>query len=129
MKLGFKSWVRFVICYWILLSVVFFLEFRFISSDWAGLPSFLLTLPVSGVVAVVGLVAEPVARRLGREVLVTDYFFEYGFIACGILNAFVLYPFYLIVINRKRDETLMPPPPPNKSLHASRGSVFLKMLY
>jgi len=60
MNLRLKSWARLVICYWILLSLIFILEFKFIRSDWAGLPGFVFTLPASVIVVTVGFVAEPV---------------------------------------------------------------------
>jgi len=114
-NLGLKSWLRIVLCYWVFLAAIFALEFRYIRSDWAGLPSFVLTLPLSAIVATIGLLAEPAAARLGREVHVTDYFFEYGFMICAVLNAFLVYPIYLLRRNRKRQNLPAPPPPPNKS--------------
>jgi len=128
-NLGLKSWLRIVLCYWVFLAAIFALEFRYIHSDWAGLPSFLFTLPLSAIVATIGLLAEPVAARLGTEVHVTDYFFEYGFMICAVLNAFLFYPIYLFRRKRKGQNLPLPPPPPNKSLDASGGSVFRNLIH
>jgi hypothetical protein len=87
-NLRLKSWLRIVICYWLLLSAIFFLEFKYLRSDWAGLPSFVFTLPLSVIVVTIGFLAEPTAARFGREIVITDYFFEYGFMICAFLNAF-----------------------------------------
>src|ERR1051326_4458833 len=95
-----RSWLRLVFCYWIVMAVVFSLELRYMASDWAGLPGFLLTLPLSGVVVVIYL-APAIAFRVGYElpqVNLTDFQLEYAFMACAFLNAFILYPLYLLWI-------------------------------
>lgn len=91
-------------------------------SDWAGLPGFLLTLPLSALVATVGLLPA-VAGRYGYEIPLnmSDYHFEYGFIACAFLNAFVLYPFYLMWARRNERKFFDPPPPPNKGMQRTRN--------
>ncbi|MDQ1636807.1 MAG: hypothetical protein QOF62_146 [Pyrinomonadaceae bacterium] len=106
------------------MSAIFFLEFKYLRSDWAGLPSFFFTLPLSVIVVAIGFLAEPTAARFSREIVITDYFFEYGFMICAFLNAFLFYPIYLLRKNRQRqDVPLSPPPPPNKSLDASGGGA------
>lgn len=113
-----KSWARLVIFYWLLMAAVFFLEFRYMDSDWAGLPGFLLTLPLSALVVTVGLLPA-VAGRYGYEIPLnmSGYHFEYGFIVCAFLNGFILYPFYLLWFRRKEPKVFDPPPPPNNGMH------------
>ena len=86
-----KPWMLWVLCYWVLMAGIFFLEFRFMESDWAGLPGFLLTLPLSILVVAAGLLPA-IAGRLGYDIPInfTSYHFEYGFIVCALLNAFIL---------------------------------------
>lgn len=95
------------------MAVVFFFEFRYMQNDWAGLPGFLLTLPLSVVVVVVGLSVEFLAGRYGSNFHVTDYHFEYGLIVCAFLNAFIWYPVYALWTGRKNTSLLEPPPPPS----------------
>ena len=113
-----KSWLRLVIFYWLFMAVVFVLEIRYMESDWAGLPGFLFTLPLSAVVVIVGL-TPAVAGRFGYVVPydMNGYHFEYGFIACAFLNAFILYPFYLLWRRRKEPKVISPPPPPDNGMH------------
>ena len=91
-------------------------------SDWAGLPGCLFTLPLSVVVVAVGLLPA-ILGRYGYEthINVTDYQFEYGFIVCAFLNAFILYPIYLMWSNRKKSaaSAIPPPPPPDESLNST----------
>jgi hypothetical protein len=42
-----KHWMRLVFCYWLFILEIVYLEMRNMSSDWAGLPGFLVTLPLS----------------------------------------------------------------------------------
>ncbi len=107
------SWLRLVVSYWGLLVVVFALEFKYMNSDWAGLPGFLLTLPLSTVVVSVFLLPA-IAARAGYQVQpnLTEYQAEIGFMICAFVNAFMLYPFYAWWKNRKRTETFEAPPPP-----------------
>src|ERR1044072_1601452 len=113
-----KSWMRLVFCYWLFMTAIFFLEFRYMESDWAGLPGFLLTFPLSTIVVTAGLLPA-VAGRFGYEIPInmTDYHFEYGFMVCAFLNAFILYPVYLGWSNRKKSAAYdsPPPPPPDNS--------------
>lgn len=101
-----------VICYWLFVSAIFFLDFKYMHSDWAGLPGFVVTLPLSVIVVTIGFLIEPVAGRVGHDIVVTDYYFEYGFIVCAFLNAFIFCPLYSLWKNRKREKS-EPPPPPN----------------
>jgi hypothetical protein len=105
------------------MAVIFFLELRYMESDWAGLPGFLLTLPLSGVIVIIYL-APAIAFRLGYElpqVKLTDYQLEYAFMVCAFLNAFILYPIYLLWRQRKQTKVFdTPPPPPNIDMQRTR---------
>ena len=110
-----KSWVRFVACYWLLMAAVFFLDFRYMESDWAGLPGFILTLPLSALVVVIGLSTAIAAHYgYGHDIDMTGNQFEYGFIVCAVLNAFILYPAYLLWRRWRAPKVFDSPPPPNK---------------
>lgn len=113
-----KSWLRLVILYWLFMAVVFVLEIRYMESDWAGLPGFLFTLPLSALVVIAGL-APAVAGRFGYAMPydMNGYHFEYAFMACAFLNAFILYPFYLLWRRRKEPRVFSPPPPSNRGMH------------
>jgi hypothetical protein len=111
-----RSWVRIVLCYWLLMAVVFFLEFRYMESGWAGLPGFLLTLPLSTLVVGLYFLASYAAEFRGYNIHVTDYHAEIGFIICAFLNAFIFYPVYHLRVRRKQRKVFDPPPPPNKAL-------------
>jgi membrane protein DedA with SNARE-associated domain len=82
------------------------------NSGWAGLPGFLLTLPLSTIVITVFLFPA-IAARFGYEIQMnmTEYQAEFGFMLCAFLNAIVLYPFYVWWKNRKRRSFEAPPPP------------------
>lgn len=81
-------------------------------SDWAGLPGLLLTLPLSILVATAYFLAAYVREVLGYNIHFTEYHVEYGFLFCAFLNAFVLYPFYLLWRHRKQQKQCELPPPP-----------------
>jgi hypothetical protein len=117
-----RSWVRLVLCYWLLMSAVFFLEFRYMDSDWAGLPGFLLTLPLSTLVVGAYFLASYAAEFRGYNIHVTDYHAECGFIVCAVLNAFIFYPIYLLRMRRKQTKLIdSPPPPPNIGMQRTRN--------
>jgi hypothetical protein len=116
-----RSWVRIVLCYWLLMSVVFFLEFRYMESDWAGLPGFLLTLPLSSLVVGLYFLAIYAAEFRGYNIHITDYHAELGFVVCAFLNAFIFYPLYLLRARRKQTKVLEPPPPPNIGMQRTRN--------
>ena len=82
------------------------------NSGWAGLPGFLLTLPLSTIVITVFLFPA-IAARFGYEIQMnmTEYQAEFGFMLCAFLNAIVLYPFYIWWTNRKRRSFEAPPLP------------------
>lgn len=105
------------------MAAIFFLEFRYVEYGWAGLPGFLLTLPLS-VLVVTAVLLPAVAGRYGYEIPwdTTGYQAEYGFIICAILNAFVLYPFYAWWISRKGPTAFEPPPPPGIELQEAPPS-------
>ena len=112
-----KSWARLVLCYWLLVSGVVFLEIRYMDQGWAGLPGVLLTLPLSTLVVAGYLLAQYAAEFQGYDIHVTEYHAEYGYLVCAFLNAFIFYPFYLLWRRRKEPKVFDPPPPPNNSMH------------
>ncbi len=90
-------------------------------SDWAGLPGFLLTLPLSTLVVTGYVLASYAAEIRGYNIHFTDYHAEYGFIVCAFLNAFIFYPFYLLWQRRKSPKVFVdPPPPPNNGMQRTR---------
>jgi hypothetical protein len=89
-----KSWMRLVLCYWLFMSVVFFLELRYMDSDWDGLFGFLFTLPFSVLVVTDYFLAHYAGEFRGYNIHVTDYHAEYGFMIRAFINGFVFYPFY-----------------------------------
>jgi hypothetical protein len=103
------------------MAAIFFLEFRYMESDWAGLPGFLFTLPLSALVVAIGFIPA-IVGRFGYDIGInfTDYHFEYGFIVCALLNAFILYPFYRFRVKRKQAK-VFEPPPPNNSFNRTRN--------
>ena len=115
-----KLWIRLVMCYWVLMAVIFFLEFRYMEYGLAGLPGFLLTLPLS-VIVVTAVLVPAVVGRYGYEIPwdITGYQAEFGFIICAFLNAFVLYPFYVWWKSRKEPRAFEPPPPPGIELQGA----------
>jgi hypothetical protein len=116
-----KSWARLVAFYWLFMAAVFFLEFKYMDSDWAGLPGFLFTLPLSAIVVGLGLSTGFAGRYGYFDINVTSYHFEYGFIVCAFLNAFILYPFFLFWIRRKERQTYDQPPTPNMGTQRTRN--------
>ena len=108
-----KTWVKLVLCYWLVMAAIFILEFRYLESDWAGLPSFILTFPLSPIAVTIGFLPE-IADYFGYviPIKVSDYHFEFGLMVCAFLNPFILYPIYLLWANRKRTQTYKLPPPP-----------------
>jgi len=103
--------MRLVLCYWLLMLVIIYLEIRYMDSDWAGLPGFLLTLPLSVFVVTVYLLANYATEFRGYNLHLTEYHTEYGFLLCAFLNAFILYPVYCWWLGRKQPRTPEPPPP------------------
>src|SRR5438046_2376965 len=108
-----KSWMRLVLCYWLLMLVIIYLEIRYMSSGWAGLPGFLFTLPLSVFVVAGYLLANYAAEVYGYNIHVTEYHAEYGFTICAILNGFIFYPFYCWWLGRRRSRGSEPPSPPD----------------
>jgi hypothetical protein len=115
-----KSWARLVVPYWLVTAAVLTLEIRYMEADWAGLPGFLLTLPLSAIVVAAGLLPA-IAGRFGYPMPydMNDYQLEYGFMVCAFLNAFILYPFYLLWQRGRARHVFDEPPPPNKRMHAT----------
>ena len=103
------------------MSTIFLLEFKYMESDWAGLPGFLLTLPLSAFVVTGYFLASYAAEFRGYNIHVTDYHAEYGFIVCAFLNAFLLYPLYSLWVRRKESKVIDPPPPPNNGMQQTRN--------
>ena len=112
-----KSWMRLVLFYWMFMSVIFFLEIRYMDWGLAGLFGFLFTLPLSTFVVAGFFLANYLADFRGYNIHVTDYHAEYGFIVCAFLNAIILYPFYLLWSRRNESQFSDPPPPPNIGMH------------
>lgn len=110
-----KSWIYFVFWYWLFAAVIFFIDLKYMDADWAGLPGFIVSLPLSVLVVTIGFIVEPIAGRYGYEMHVTGYHFEYGFIVCALLNALILYPPYLLWNHRRHQIPFEPPPPPDIS--------------
>ncbi|HMJ26122.1 MAG TPA: hypothetical protein VK475_09850, partial [Pyrinomonadaceae bacterium] len=92
---------------------IIYLETANMSSGWAGLPGFLLTLPLSVLVAAGYLLASYAAEVLGYNIHVTEYQTEYGYIVCAFLNAFIFYPVYRWWFSRRHSQVSEPPPPPD----------------
>ncbi len=103
------------------MSVVFFLEFRYLHSGWAGLPGFLLTLPLSTLVVGLYFLASYAAEVRGYNIHVTDYHAEIGFVVCAFLNVFMFYPVYLLRVRRRQKKVFDPPPPPNIGMQRTRN--------
>ena len=82
------------------------------ASGWAGLPGFLLTLPLSVFVVTGYLVANYATEFHGYNIHVTEYHAEYGFMICAFLNGFIFYPFYCWWLGRKQSRVSGTPPPP-----------------
>jgi len=108
-----KSWMRLVLCYWLFILAIIHLEIRNMSSDWAGLPGFLFTLPLSLLVVAGYLLASYAAEFRGYNVHLTEYHVEYGFILCAFLNGFIFYPIYRWWLGRRHSRISEPPPPPD----------------
>src|SRR5260221_13623807 len=108
-----KSWMLLVLCYWLFTLAIIYLEIRNMSSDWAGLSGFLLTLPLSVFVALGYLLASYVSEVYGYNIHITEYRVEYGFMICAFLNGFIFYPFYCWWLGRKRSRVSEPPSPPD----------------
>lgn len=111
-----KSWMLLVLCYWLFTLAIIYFEIRYMSSDWAGLPGFLFTLPLSLFVAAGYLMANYATEVYGYNMQVTEYHVEYGFMICAFLNGFIFYPFYRWWIGRKRSRVSEPPSPPDFNL-------------
>jgi hypothetical protein len=117
---GLRGWIKLVVCYWLVMIIVVALEIVYMRMTWAGLPGFVLSLPLSVFVATGYIGALAVRDLYGYEINVTEYHIEYAFLVCAFLNAFIFYPFYWWWIARrqsKRERQLQqPPPPPSMNL-------------
>jgi len=89
-----ETWIKLVVCYWLVVLAIIYLEIRYMSSDWAGLPGFFLTLPLSSFVVTGYLLASYATEFHGYNLHVTEHHVEYGFLICAFLNGFIFYPFY-----------------------------------
>jgi hypothetical protein len=107
-----RSWILLVLCYWLLTLAIVWLEISHMSSDWAGLPGFLFTLPLSVLVVAAYLLAGYAREFHGYNIHVTDYHAEYGSIVCAFLNGFIFYPVYHWWLGRRHSQVSEPPPPP-----------------
>jgi hypothetical protein len=104
--------MRLVLCYWLFALAIIYLEIRYMSSDWAGLPGFLITLPLSVLVVTGYLLASYATESHGYNIHVTEYHVEYGFMICAFLNGFMFYPVYCWWLGRNESQLSEPPPPP-----------------
>jgi hypothetical protein len=108
---GLKSWIRLLIRYWALISIIVYLELKYMDSSWAGLPGFLFTLPLS-VLVVTGYFLTAYAKEVhGYNITITSSHTEYGFLICAFLNGFIFYPAYLWWLRRRKSKASLPPPP------------------
>ena len=107
-----KSWMRLVLCYWLFILAIVYLEIRNMSSGWAGLPGFLFTLPLSLLVVAGYLLASYATEFHGYNIHITEYHVEYGFMVCAVLNGFIFYPIYRWWSGRRHSQVSAPPPPP-----------------
>jgi len=108
-----RNWVTFVLVYWLIVSLVVWLEIRHMDSDWANLPGFLLTLPLSALVVALFFLANYLNDFQGYNLPATGYHVEIGYLICAVLNAFTFYPVYLRLKRRKRAKSFVGPPPPD----------------
>ena len=109
---GIKLWVRLVLCYWLFVFGIVYLEIAHMTSGWAGLPGSLFTLPLSMLVVTGYLLASYATEVHGYNLRVTEYHAEYGYLVCAFLNAFIFYPLYYRWLRRKQRRVSEPPPPP-----------------
>src|ERR1700738_1291367 len=107
-----KSWIRLVLCYWLVMLVIIYLEIRYMSQGWAGLPGCLFTLPLSVFVVTAYLLANYTTEFRGYNIHVTEYHAEYGFMICAFLNGFIFYPVYFWWSGRRQSRVSEPLPPP-----------------
>jgi hypothetical protein len=92
--------------------VLVYLEMKHMASGWAGLPGFLLTLPLSVFVVTGYLLASYATELQGYNIHVTEYHTEYGFLICAFLNGFIFYPLYCWWLGRKQSQVPKLPPAP-----------------
>ena len=112
-----KSWMRLVLCYWVFMLVIVYLEMRYMASGWAGLPGFLFTLPLSVFVVTAYFLASYATEFQGYNIHVTECHTEYGFLICAFLNGFVFYPVYCWWLGRNQPRVSEPPSPPTFDLN------------
>jgi hypothetical protein len=108
-----RSWSRLVLCYWLMTLAVAYLEISNMSSDWAGLPGFLITLPLSVLVVAAYFLASYATEIRGYNIPFTEYHVEDGFILCAFLNGFIFYPVYRWWFGTRNSRMSDPPPPPD----------------
>lgn len=107
-----RSWMRLVLCYWLVTSVVVNLEIMYMKSNWAGLAGFFLALPFSVFVATGYMLARYAADIYGYDSNVTEYHVEYGFLFCAFVNGFIFYPIYRWWLARRKSRVFEAPPTP-----------------
>jgi hypothetical protein len=113
MKTPLAKWMRLVSGYWVFMLAIIYLEIVNMSSDWAGLPGFLLTLPLSAFVVAGYFLASYASEVRGYDIHFTEYQVEYGFIICALLNGFLFYPFHRWWLGRRDSRVSQPPAPPD----------------
>lgn len=111
---GVNRWMQVVLCYWLVVIVIVSLEIRYMDSSWAGLPGFLLSLPLSAFVVTAYILASYAYEVHGYNIRITEYHIEYGFLICAFLNAFIVYAFYRWrTMGRETEGAHKLPPPPS----------------
>ena len=108
-----RNYVILVAVYWVIVSVVVWLELRHMDSDWANLPGFLLTLPLSSLVVALYFLASYLNEFQGYNLPAAGHHIEIGYLICAFLNAFIIYPVYLRLKRGKRIKDFVGPPPPD----------------
>jgi hypothetical protein len=106
-----KLWLRPTTSYWLFMTVVFYLELRYMDWEWSGLPGVVLTLPLSPIPVTIGLLPA-IAYRYGYVIPydMNGYELEYCLIPCAILNPLVFYLLYALWANRKMQHFEVPSP-------------------
>jgi hypothetical protein len=66
-----RSWMLLVLCYWLLTFAIIWLEISRMSSDWAGVPGFMFTLPLTALVVAAYLLAGYAREFHGYDIHVT----------------------------------------------------------
>jgi hypothetical protein len=107
-----RLWTLLVLCYWLVMSVIVTLETTYMKADWAGLPGFILSLPLSVFVVTGYFLARYATEVYGYHLDVTEFHAEYGFLFCAFINGFIFYPIYRWWLARRKSRVFEAPPTP-----------------